>query len=421
MVLQEPFNRAVYQRDNTGSSFIPIIGDGATSNATITAMFTVIKVGAVQTLEYALPINRTFKANADGSFSGRVVVPGGWYKLTVSDGTTSAVIDRVGAGEVFVLFGHSFMSGGQDKSHQIASTDERVNALVDTIGNGGNRFQQLTQVIGPMQTYPDSWGMFGDKLVKRLGVPVLLYGAAYGGSNIRQSYEVLNNLPRTGLPPGVTDPTSRQPFAPVEFVFDNYVVKTGVRAVLCEHGYNDRGSSADTFVQQFENVFNYIRNHWNRPNLALVLLQEQFVVNPNIQTLTDPVTAQGIKKIIETYPNTFMGPDFNKEYWPAYFKNNDHPFGAAIDQYASDWNDAITADFLSKSTPYLSQSGAAIATAEDNTYSVAGVTLKTFDWAIIAGLGALLLTIFFARQKKGFILMFLILAAFGAGRITGKV
>jgi hypothetical protein len=418
LTIQEPMLNAVYQRDNAGFALVPVSGTVTPGIDNVTASFSPVKVGSVITLEYAIPFVQTLAVDKDGYFAGTVRLPGGWYSLTVSAGDTTILRNRVGAGEVFVLFGHSFMQGGHDQSHQLPATDERVITLLDDLQSRNDAFGPLTKTVGPFHDHPDAWGQLGDQLVRRLGVPVLFYGCAYGGSNILQSYQLLTGSTRTSLPPGTTNPASRQPLEPLEDVFTNYIPKTGVRAILVEHGYNDRGTSTATFMEQFRYVFDHIRSTYQKPDLALVVVQEE--LQPVPHDLYDIPTAQGLQSLLATYPHTWKGPDFNEPFWPDYHTTSgqDHLFGTAIDHFASDWNNSLTSSFFQNSTPYLGLG--AVDVFPLVLYNAPETKLAAIDWILIL-LAGLVLVGLFVKQSKKLMWAFLLLGLIALGRVTGKV
>ena len=167
--LTSPISGIVYQRDNNNKALVPVVGK---SQYGTSVTITLTPVGSTKN-----PIKRTFKTNADGTYSGAIETPGGWYSLQSVDNTGQVFkIDTVGVGEVFILFGHSYMQGGHDVTHQLPSTDSRVRTLYDDLTHRNFEYGQLIVKVGPFHDWPDGWGQLGDLLVKRLNVPVLFYG-----------------------------------------------------------------------------------------------------------------------------------------------------------------------------------------------------------------------------------------------------
>ncbi|GAB3754577.1 hypothetical protein [Spirosoma pomorum] len=407
VVLVEPFENCVYQRDKSNMALIPVSGTVPTATQTVRAILTPIQEGRTTPIEQMIPVDK------DGNFGGSIAVPGGWYVLTVQAGEASFLIRRVGAGEVFILFGHSFMQGGHDQSHQLPATDERSVTLLDDLTAQNNLFGKITKEVGPFHESPDYVGQLADKLVARLGVPVMFYGCAYGGSNILQTYQLLTGVSGRQLPPGAKEPT-RQPFTPVEDVLTKYVPKTGVRAILMEHGYNDRGSDTATFETQFRYVMDYVRSQYSMPNLAIVLVQEQLTNVPG--TLAAPNTAAGLANLLKTYPNMYKGPDFNDPQWSTMWSNN-HLFGPAIDLFAAEWDKALSDSFFSTSTPYPAVGADVFPLV---LYQAPTTSIKPFDWLLLAIMAACLFGIL-VYKKPYLMWAFLLLALIGLGRVTGKV
>ncbi|GAB4043139.1 hypothetical protein [Spirosoma litoris] len=410
LTLSAPYLNCVYQRSDN-KALIPVIGNAPGANE-VTATFEVKQVGEVQTLAYALPIVTTIPVNADGSFAESISIPGGWYKLTVVSGNDQVIIDGVGVGEVFIAFGHSFIQGGHDHDHQLPANDERVITLLDDLSTRNYAFGKLTSKVGPFHGAPDSWGQLGDLLVDRLNVPVLIYGCGYGGSNLKMNLDVINGVsPRTSFPPGVSDPSSRQPFEPLEDVLTNYVPKTGVRAILVEHGYNDRGTSRETFTQELKQFFGYVRQHWQMESLPVVIVQEQLTAVPG--SLYDIPTAQGIQDFIATYPAVWKGPDFNTADWNALFASHDHLFGVMIDKYAQEWANSLSNGFFSLSTPYPATDVPVYAA---DVVSNAPTGLQALDWFLLL-LTGIVLVLFYIKRNKQVGISFLLLALLCLSRL----
>lgn len=408
--ITQPYANCVYQRGSDGAALVPVAGTVAAGVDNVTCTFTPVNGGklTVQTL----PVDK------DGNFGGAVSLPGGWYSFDVP-GVGS--IFRVGAGEVLIAFGHSFIQGGHDQSHQLPATDERSITLLDTLGTVENKFGKITGPVGPFHEYPDAWGQLADRLVKRLGVPVMIYGCGYGGSNIEQNYQVVTGAnPRTAKPPGYDYQAqlgrTRQPLEPLESVFRNYVPHTGVRALLVEHGYNDRGTDTATFEQRFRAVFDYIRQHYAVPELPIVLVQEQLTAVPN--TLYDIPTAQGLADLIKTYPDTYPGPDFNGSEWAGMFSQHNHLFGPAIDLYAQQWDQSLTAAFFTDNTPYTLTAVPDVFPAV--LYNAPVSTFAPLDYLIVIAM-MLVLVLLFIKQQRYLMWAFGILILLALGQVTGKV
>jgi hypothetical protein len=128
----------------------------------------------------------------DGTFAGQISLAGGWYRLKATEIDESvqearvAQVEPFGVGEVFLTWGHSIAAG--DENGNDGAKDPRVTAPVDQndeadVERLSFRFQHLGagKPIGPFQKYPAQWALLGDRLTRRLQVPVAFYGAAFGG------------------------------------------------------------------------------------------------------------------------------------------------------------------------------------------------------------------------------------------------
>lgn len=407
LLINQPYINCIYQRGIDGFASVPVAGNVAPGTANVLAVFTPVKGGTK--LMQTLPVDKA------GMFHSSVQVPGGWYSLTLSVGDVSATVNRVGSGEVFAIFGHSYLQGGHDVNHQLPATDERVITLLDTVDTQQNQFGQLTTKVGPFHGSPDAWGQLGDLLVSRLNVPVMLYGCAYGGSNLQMSLDVIDGVTDGLKPPGYAYLKQvRQPYLPLETVMNQYVPKTGIRGVLFEHGYNDRGKDKATFSAMLKRFFDTVRQRWNKPGLSFIMVQEQLTAVAG--SLYDIPTAQAQQEVLQTYPNVFKGPDFNGPDWVGKFPP-DHLFGSAIDLFAAQWNQSISQDFLFKSTPYGPELLSDVLPVA--LYNAPISEVKPVDWIILILAASALVGIFIYKSKK-LSWAFLILGLIALARLNGK-
>ena len=239
------------------------------------------------------PLNwTTFQNNpAGGVFSGSIQAAPGRYTLeirAVRSGVqtgASATVEKVGIGEVFVIAGHSNAAGAPpslDYAEADPSLRDRVNAINwnsssptwNAYWNTGNtaylpelRPSQLCQSCGmaPGTDIPWFWGRMGELLVKQLDVPVMFYSAAFGGSNIEQAYFSAYNMP---FDHGFILYVARHPYVNLRNSLTHYVPKTGLRAVLCGHGVNDRDTTGLAFKNMYQLVIDKTREITNAPAMA---------------------------------------------------------------------------------------------------------------------------------------------------------
>ncbi len=304
-----------------------------------------------------------------GKFSNKIPVKGGWYELvaTAYTGTVDgsvAKVSPVGVGEVFVLFGHSVVDG--DPTGYVGATDKRVVSPSHFDSNDAKvafEFGPLNDYAnrGPFNKNPTAWGFLGDMLVSRLGVPVCFYGAGFGGSNIEQNWKAINDIPFNH---GFINYEKRMPYEPLKRSLEDFCQKTGVRAILTQHGINDAGRDEQTFYDQFKSVIEHTRSIYDA-NLPFVL-----VLDHNGSDGTNPERA-AIRRLWEL-PGVFPGFDY-LEMTSTMASETDkvHPkLESEWRRYASLMNASISTDFLAKSSPVLTKGNAAVASPENASIDV---------------------------------------------------
>lgn len=330
-------------------------------------------------IEGGIAKSKTISVNIAGSFSDTIHLNGGDYSIKlveyIKNGNiiTNPIyikeIVRVGVGEVFLMWGHSFMTG----TVGVSSQSQRSRTVKTFVFDNSNFafFQNLEQMpieyqkIDENSTGPfagTSWifGPLGDSLVKKFDVPVLLYSSSFGGSNIYQNKQNITNQPfgYTWFGNGIWQ-NNGFPFKTVQAAFQRYVPYSGLRAVIVAHGVNDNdntynGGDINNFKSNFEFVINRIRTVEanNSPNLGFILgLEDDQFWNINNQILS----------IIQNDPNIYLGIDLrDSNTWgnwrdDSYGTNRGHYVGfPGLVKYLQLWNNAITTSKVNAMTPLLS-------------------------------------------------------------------
>ena len=332
-----PANRIVYQRDVNNAATFTVAGTYSQLLDRVEARFVPVQGGIATgwTLLEARP--------AGGSFAGQVTLQGGWYSLEVrgmlnGNPVVTATLERVGVGEVFLIMGHSNAQGGVKYSPSRPATDDRVNSVdlskYDFKGYNNNAdptfmskldFIQLcdTCSIAPYNSIPWLWSQLGDSLAKKLDVPILLYSAAYGGTNMEQNYKVIKGIPFTLFGP---DPFAGfrigHPYSNLKNALLRYVPTTGLRAILALHGENDVGSSKDDVIKYYQTTIEQSRIDAGQP----------------------------------TTPNVFRGPDLDQNPDPSFRRPAPdllHYTEAGQAEMARRWNRALDDAFFALAPPVL--------------------------------------------------------------------
>jgi hypothetical protein len=300
-----PYANQIFQRDNSNLALVPIDVkvEGATGDvyAEFTPLIGGKAVGPVK-----------IGALNNGSVKAAVPVTGGDYKLTItiksgSTVTGTSVLDRVGVGEVIVVFGHSVAQG--DNYQIYDNPDPRVRcvnyydpACVES--NLPFTFSPIssTSKIGPYGSGPYAWGVMGNKLAAKLGVPILLFNTAFGGSQLLQDAKVINNVP---FEHSFIKYELGMPYQPLRATLNKYVPQTGIRAILSHHGVNDRNErNRQQFADDYRTVIRHSRNAYTGNDVAWLLAMEDGGVGVDVEQMR-----QGTSDVLASEPNVYVGAD----------------------------------------------------------------------------------------------------------------
>ena len=396
-----PVSRMVVQRNNANQATVQIAGSYAQALDAVEARVVARVAGQGTTTSWT-----TLQANpANGQFNGTLAVQGGWYSVHVrglSGGTVVATdtLDRFGVGEVFAIMGHSNAqgSGCNNANNQPACpdvagpSDDRVTVVgVDqntpTYQNGylntadtrylpGLLFSKLTNSSGmsPFAGMSWLWGPMGDALVQRINVPVLLYNAGFGGSNMQQTYYAAYDIP---FQHSFIKYDIRMPYANVRNLINLYVPATGLRAVLVQHGENDRGNPADSTEKYYRKVFDKIRTEFSKPDLSYIVAISSFVGAQfsNVRSAQyNVINTPGYKAL--------LGPDLDNINSLTDRPDGIHFSPSGQTKAGDAWATAITNQYLATIAPYLAETQplAAIACASGNQLALTQPAGYQYEW-----------------------------------------
>ncbi len=259
-----PYSRMVLQQDNAGKASVFVKGHCSATLDRVEARLVARTTGQGTTTGWQV-IEQT---PISGSYSGSLTGAGGWYDLQVRGISNevpvgeTVILERVGVGEVFLIVGHSNAQGGASPSK--ASVDDRVSSVTFPNAQMWNNYDQtadttylpfnfshLKDTIAPFHPVAWFWGQLGDSLARRLNVPILFYGAAFGGSNMEQTYKSAYDIP---FDHGFIKYGIRMPYVNIRNTLIRYAPVTGMRGILSAHGVNDGGSSTSEFKFYSEQV-----------------------------------------------------------------------------------------------------------------------------------------------------------------------
>ncbi len=351
-----PLPGHVFQRSNETLTPIPIRG-------TVFGSVDTVVVKAISYESQVLYEKKVYVNPVNNEFSTTWSLPAGDYAWSFKPkngvNPKEITIERAGIGEVFVAWGHSYMQGpgiGQDatdprsrtvKNSFIESFDD-PNGLFRNVSALPIIFEKITATnLGPFQSSSWIFGALADSLVKKLQMPVLIYSAAFGGSNIYQNRQNIVNEPfgYTWFGGGVLQENGF-PFKVMSVTFQRYIPITGVRAIWIHHGLNDHGTVSNggnvfNFKSNFKTVINQIRNMEAGGFPVALFLTKEDVQYTDIN--------QQIEALIQDETAIYRGLDLTNPEMVGPWRDNNpggtgrgHFIGiAGLQQYLKGWHAAL--------------------------------------------------------------------------------
>lgn len=399
LTITHPISRMVVQRTNTNEASVQIAGSYGQPLDRVEARVVARTTGQGSSTTWSL-----LQANpVQGQFNGTLRVRGGWYRVDVRglhNGQVVATdsVDRFGVGEVFAIVGHSnaqgsgctingvnecpSMPGAADDRVTVVALDQNTPDFQQYLNTADARylpglaFSPLQQFSGmaPFAQMAWFWGHMGDVLVQRINVPVLLYNAGFGGTNMEQTYKAAYDIPFTH---SFVRYDLRMPYANLRNLMHLYVPSTGIRAILLNHGENDRENRTDSILAYHYGVIDKVRQEFSKPDLAWIIALSSFTGKP-----FDNVRSAQLQTINRAGYRTFRGPDLDSIQSVADRPDGAHysPVGQA--KAGERWANAITNDVLRTSIPYEAQQQPLmrIRCAADNQLQLTLPTGADYDW-----------------------------------------
>ena len=394
-----PINRMVVQRNTANQATVQVAGSYNVALDQVEARAVVRAAGQGTTTNWTI-----LKTNPqNGQFTGTMPVSGGWYRIQVRGVRNGSIVAqdsvaRFGVGEVFAIIGHSNAQGsgcyvnGVNKCPTInGANDDRVTVVAvdqstptfdqylktaDTRYLPGQAFSQLLTNSGssPFASEAWLWGRMGDQLVQQINVPVLLYNAGFGGSTMEQTYYSAYDIP---FQHSFVRYELRMPYVNLRNLMNLYVTSTGIRAVLVQHGENDRNSAENSIYQWYAGVLDKARTEFSKPDLGYIVALSSFV-----STRFDNVRSAQSRIINQTNYRAFQGPDLDNIN-----TIDDRPDGIHFSPTgqvkAGDmWAAAINAQYQN-CTPYPAQQQplASIACAPGNQLTLTQPANYQYNWS----------------------------------------
>ena len=363
-----PTNRVVFQRNNDNIGFVNIIGNYSEDIDKVEAKLSPIVAGQGIETEWILVQDKP-KA---GYFAGKIQGQGGWYKLeirAIKNNVTikTVIIEKVGIGEVFIALGQSNAQGIPNYGAK-GATEDRVNAInfqnsnvLDPLPENLNFVQLSDNVnVAPQGDGPWCYGELGDRLVRRLNVPVAFFNEGLllvSVINWRESAEgkptfnfVLDVGGRFQLPNGL-------PYVNLKNTLQYYGALMGVRSLLWIQGETDNSPnrlSADAYSTNLQRVIDISRNDFDENLTWMVARTSVTYLAPS-----NPEIIGGQNRIINRAGNNvFAGPFTDNLQIPrlddVHFRNI--PGNMGISLLAENWDKSLDDNFFKNSKPILAKS-----------------------------------------------------------------
>lgn len=360
VVVEFPKNRMVIQRDlsNKGEVLVTGFAEKPTDNVRVRFLPFADSTGTATNWKDC----RIFTKENKTTFFLNQTVTAGWYKMQLhafKNGVLvdSAIVERVGVGEVFVIAGQS-NAQGQANRGSLSSIDkhERVSIIlgVDDKLNAQPSFEYYNLAyyfpIYPVGFSSWCWGELGDMLVKRLNVPVMFFNAAWGGSSSENWAQSIDSLSTNEAFRGEV------PYHVLKRTLQFYRNTVGFRAVLWHQG------EADTFQNQsnarlpradyFNNIKKVITTTRNQTGeiLPWVVSRASFIYN-----LRDSLVIKDQNRLSAEVENVFRGPYTdtlsNSRFDALHFGNTAQ--GKGLTKLANSWNIALDSVFFKTAAPLL--------------------------------------------------------------------
>ncbi|GLU55834.1 T9SS type A sorting domain-containing protein [Dyadobacter frigoris] len=411
-----PSNRVVFQRDNSNQASVVIAGYFAGCADRVEARFVPREIGQGT----AAPAGggwATVQENPrSGNFYGSMSVTGGWYKLEVrvivdNAESVTTTVERVGVGEVFVVAGQSNATGGDGHENGPGATDDRVSSINFQNYDANNipsiapysliqlpcpEYVHLDDITktSPFGNYAWCWGAFGDSLVKKIQVPVMIFNAGWSSTGVRNWKESIPENDITISDFGFPFPAGL-PFGHLRITLNNYIAQLGVRAVLWHQGETDNmvNRTSQDYLSDIRDVIKATRDLSGKSNLAWVVSRvSRYNVNGDTRTWQPVIDAQndiiGLgshgSDLNYKMEGVFPGPETDN-YYDSTYRNIDqvHFTGTGLLHLAGWWTEKMDADFFKNSTPYPAAPPPSVSVARTETANVTFLApsgLKTYDW-----------------------------------------
>ena len=380
-----PVSRMVFQRSSANTATVPVRGSVQGQTTRIKGRLVARQGGQTTDWREGTIQNRTFQLN--------IPTTGGFYDLELIALAGNTELERyrrerIGVGEVFVVSGQSNNFG--ESGLGLPATDDRV-SVVNQWQSDANQFDENAFSMAFVQagsgTYcgPRNplyiWGGLGDRLVARLGVPVLFLGAAHPGSSSQNWREAAQGIDRVSS----RNWSNNVPYRPLRLTLQYYTSKTGVRGILWHQGESDNMyQTTDGYVDNMRILINKTRQDSQFSNLSWMIARASYYpFYPGHER--DPGIIAGQNRVINEIGNCFPGPSTDDFVGPAYRQDQIHFSANAYPFLADLWSQSLTTDYFHRAQPSLPAVGQASPVVTTDTPTSIGTPPPPTDTPVAAG------------------------------------
>lgn len=377
ITIDSPVSRMVFQRGTDNFATIPVRGSVQGQTTRIQGRLVARQGGQTTDWREGSIQNGLFQLN--------IPAAGGFYDLELIALAGSTELERqrrerIGVGEVFVVSGQSnnFGTIGQG----LPASDDRVSVMNQRQVNS-NEFNENALPMAFSQAGPGTscgplnplfiWGGLGDRLVARLGVPVLFLGVSQPGSATKNWREAAQGVDRVSG----RDWYNNTPYRPLKLTMQHYTSQLGVRGVLWHQGESDNMyQTTDGYVENMRILIAKTREDSRFSNLSWMIARATYFPYPGHEV--DPGIIAGQNRVINETSNCFPGPYTDEFIGPAYRKDQVHFSDYAYPFLADLWSQSLSTEYFQRSQPSLPNVGPASPVASsDKAVYVSVPTIPT--------------------------------------------
>lgn len=323
-VIRVPQARSVRQRDAAGRATVPVAGTFAEAVGPVEAR------GVDQRHpERATDWRMLDPAPEGGRFSGRLELPGGWWRLEVRaaaagqpERVLTGRVAPIGVGEVFIAAGQS-NSANHGMPPQ-RPRDERISAWDSgrPLEEGWRRAADPQPVATGSGGSP--WPAMGDALATALDLPIGLVSVGWGGTTVAQ-----------WLPEGQLYPRLRQAMSGLGGA-------GGFRAILWHQGESDAagGTGTAAYAAALTRVISQSREDAGGP-VPWLVAEVSFVPDLGQPPRDAVIAAQ--RQVIASLAGVFAGPGTDDLVGPEWRFDGIHFGAAGLALHGRRWQEALTA------------------------------------------------------------------------------